>query len=206
MTWTSNISHLTKCLNVLSVRNIRGREIHADEAFSQWIDKLLCIRREGKTVFLIGNGASSSMASHMAADLGKNARIRSEVLTDPALITAVGNDCGFEEAFAEPLRWRMTAGDMLVAISSSGQSPNILAAVSLAMSMSAYVVTLSAMKANNGLRGYGDLRFYVPAKTYGSAETSHAAVLHYWVDEAIEATRMIPDADEQPTSVSLSVA
>ncbi|MBW1783677.1 MAG: SIS domain-containing protein [Deltaproteobacteria bacterium] len=183
MTWKSNTSCLTACLNALSVRDRSGCEMEAETAFLQWTENTLRIREKKQGVYLIGNGASSSMASHMAADLGKNARLRTEVLTDAALITAIGNDYGYEEVFAEPLRWRMTAGDMVVAISSSGQSPNILSGVRLAVSLEGYVVTLSAMTSNNGLRSRGDLNFYVPAMSYGTAETCHAAILHYWVDQ-----------------------
>lgn len=184
--WTSNISYLTECLNALSARDNGGSKMEVDTAFSQWVENIMRIREEKQGVYLIGNGASSSMASHMAADLGKNAKLRTEVLTDPSLVTAIGNDYGYEEVFTEPLRWRMTAGDMLVAISSSGESPNIISAVRLAQSLKGYVVTLSAMKSNNRLRSLGDLNFYVPARSYGGAETCHAAILHYWVDQVAE--------------------
>ncbi len=183
MTWSHNISFLSNCLNSLSVRDVQGREIDVDDAFSQWTEDILQIRRDEKGVYFIGNGASASIASHMAADLGKNARIRTEVMTDPALVTAVGNDYGYEEVFTEPLRWRMTAGDMLVAISTSGESPNIISAVRLAKFLKGFVITLSAMESNNRLRSRGDLNFYVPAGSYGAAETCHAAILHHWVDD-----------------------
>jgi len=186
MNWTRNISVLTKCLNSLAVKDLNGKRMEADAAFSRWTERIVRIRQDDGSVYFIGNGASASIASHMAADLGKNAMVRTEVLTDPALITALGNDCGYEEVFVEPLRWRMRAEDMLIAISSSGNSPNILSAVKYATSLRAYVVTLSAMKPDNPLRYYGNLRFYVPALSYGASETSHAAILHHWVDKAIE--------------------
>ncbi len=66
------------------------------------------------------------MASHAAADLAKNAQIHTEVFSDLSLITALGNDMGYENVFVEPLRQRICPGDMLVAISSSGQSRNII--------------------------------------------------------------------------------
>jgi D-sedoheptulose 7-phosphate isomerase len=205
MTWTHNISVLTKCLNTLSIKDLYGKKTEPDAAFSQWTERILQIRHDNGSVYLIGNGASSSIASHMAADLGKNARVRTEVLTDPALITAVGNDCGYEEVFAEPLRWRMKPEDMLVAISSSGNSPNILSAVKFASYLRAYVVTLSAMKPNNPLRRYGNLRFYVPAMSYGASETSHAAILHYWVDKVIESVRFILQTNEECKAIRISV-
>jgi D-sedoheptulose 7-phosphate isomerase len=71
---------------------------------------------------------------------------------------------------------------MLVAISSSGRSPNILAAVDAAEELGLTVVTLSAKDAENPLRRRGHLNLYVAAETYGLAETSHAAALHWWMD------------------------
>ena len=122
------------------------------------------------------------MASHFAADVAKNAGIRTNVFTDTALMTALANDLCYEEVYAEQLRWNMKAGDMLVAISSSGNSPNIVRAVKTAQSLNGTVVTLSAMGEDNAIRKLGDLNFYVPAQTYGMAETAHAAILHYWMD------------------------
>jgi len=135
-----------------------------------------------RTIFFVGNGASASMASHTAVDLAKNSRMHTEVFTDLALITAVGNDIGYDSVYSEPLRHRLEGGDMLVAISSSGMSPNILRAVEVARTQGGVVATLSAMSEDNALRRLGDLNFYVPARSYGFAESAHAAILHYWID------------------------
>ena len=104
-------------------------------------------------------------------------------------MTALANDISYEEVYAEPLRWNMKAGDMLVAISSSGNSPNIVRAVKTAQSLNGTVVTLSAMGEDNAIRRLGDLNFYVPAQTYGLAETAHAAILHYWMDMIEDTSR-----------------
>ena len=71
---------------------------------------------------------------------------------------------------------------MVVAISSSGNSPNIIRAVHQAKELGGTVITISAMNEDNAIRKLGDLNFYVPAKTYGLAETAHAAILHFWMD------------------------
>jgi D-sedoheptulose 7-phosphate isomerase len=171
----------------LSIRNNDEEEIEASKGFKLWAEYTLGVREKRKTVFLIGNGASASMASHVAADLAKNAHIHTEVFSDLSLITAIANDISFEEVFAEPLRRRMTPGDMLVAISSSGQSTNILRAAGEAKNLGGIVVTLSAMKYDNPLRKQGILNFYLPAETYSLAETCHAAILHHWIDEMVSA-------------------
>jgi D-sedoheptulose 7-phosphate isomerase len=104
------------------------------------------------------------------------------VFSDLSLITALANDMGYIHVFAEPLRQHAEKGDMLVAISSSGKSPNILAAVEVAREKGLVIVTLSGMGPDNPLRRAGDLNFHVAAGTYGYVETSHAAILHHWMD------------------------
>lgn len=89
---------------------------------------------------------------------------------------------GYEWVFAEPLRRRAKKGDMLVAISSSGASKNILNATEVARKIGLKIITLSAMLPQNPLRSEGFLNAYVPAETYGYAETCHAAILHHWMD------------------------
>jgi D-sedoheptulose 7-phosphate isomerase len=188
MNWTNNIQDLMSTLKSLSASDSSGQEVEPDKAFTQWRDRTLQLREEGRTVYLVGNGASASMASHTAADLAKNAHVCTEVFTDLSLITAVANDLSYEEVFAEPLRHRMTEGDMAVAISSSGESPNVLLAVREAHNLGGYVVTLTAMRPDSSLRSLGNLNLYTPAETYGMAETCHAAILHYWVDLVVEST------------------
>lgn len=182
--WLHYVNTLDVLLRSLSARSL-DREMERGEAHTLWVEKTIHIRRERRTVFLVGNGASASMASHVAADLAKNAHVHTEVFSDLSLITAIANDMSYEEVFAEPLRRRMEHGDMLVAISSSGQSPNVVRAVREAMHLGGYVVTLSAMREENVLRGLGHLNFYVQAATYGMAETCHAAILHYWIDRMV---------------------
>jgi D-sedoheptulose 7-phosphate isomerase len=178
MKWSRSVHVITACLQALSARIGTDRDLGADDAFSRWEKATLHIRSERKTVYLIGNGASASMASHVAADLAKNAHVHTEVFSDLSLITAIANDLDYEEVFAEPLRRRMAEGDMLIAISSSGESPNVLRAV------------------EEATRTRGALNLYVPADNYGLAESCHAAILHHWIDSVANAR-----ADESLLSV-----
>ena len=180
--WEQYTLSLAALLQALSFRRTDGLEIGVEKGFRQWQDLTRQVRRNRGTIFMIGNGASASMASHLAADLAKNARLHTEVFSDLSLITAISNDMGYEHVFSEPLSRRARAGDMLVAISSSGRSSNILAAVRVARQCRLNVVTISAMKAGNPLRKCGVLNVYVPAATYGFAESCHAAILHHWMD------------------------
>jgi D-sedoheptulose 7-phosphate isomerase len=180
--WRSQVDTLAGLLRNVSVLNARYKELDIEKGFQLWRDLTIRLRSRKGTVYLIGNGASASMASHYAADLAKNARLHTEVFSDLSLITAISNDMGYENVFAEPLKRRGHAVDMLVAISSSGESRNVLKAVGVANSMGMTVVTLSAMKATNSLRRKGTINFYVAADVYGHAETCHAAILHHWMD------------------------
>ncbi len=190
MTWLTNINEIAACMKGMAVETNQGAFVEPDVAFWEWYEQTSLLRRNGNTVYIIGNGASASMASHIAADLFKNGGVRTDVFSDVALITAMANDLSYEDVFSEPLNMRMDKGDMLVAISSSGMSPNVIRACQLALERGGYVVTLSAMTKNNRLRTLGgDLNFYLPAMSYGLAETCHAALLHYWVDLIVEAKK-----------------
>lgn len=180
--WKDHVHKLADLLKTLSFCGEDGCEIGAEAGFTAWQTMTLRLRGNRGTIFLAGNGASASMASHMAADLAKNAHLHTEVFSDLSLITAISNDMGYAHVFSEPLSRRAKKGDMLVAISSSGRSPNILAAVRVARQCRLNVVTLSAMKAGNPLRRNGTLNVYVPAGTYGFAESCHAVILHHWMD------------------------
>jgi len=179
--WKTEIDKLSSILYKLSFLGYDGAEYSADEGFKIWQELTIDVREKKRSIYLIGNGASGSMASHFAADLAKNAHLHTEVFSDLSLITAISNDMGYEWVFAEPLRRRAKKGDMLVAISSSGASKNILCATEVAQKIG-LKVTLSAMSPQNPLRSSGSLNIYLPAKTYGYAETCHAAILHHWMD------------------------
>ena len=180
--WQQNISSLHGLLKSLSVLDSQGNPLDADEAFSRLTELTFRILSEDATIYYFGNGASASMASHFAADMAKTGGVRTMVFSDLSLLTAVANDLSYEDVYAEPLRWYMKREDMVVAISSSGNSPNIVRAVIQAKKLGGTVITISAMNEDNAIRKLGDLNFYVGAKTYGLAETAHAAVLHFWTD------------------------
>jgi D-sedoheptulose 7-phosphate isomerase len=180
--WHDYSRDLARVLDQAACTSAAGSEVGVEEGFSAWLAMTLEAARRRRACYLIGNGASASMASHFAADLAKNGGLRTQTFTDLSLLTAVANDISYDEVFAEPLRLFAEDGDMLVAISSSGRSPNILKGVAVARQRGASVVTLSAKSADNPLRGLGDLNFYLPASTYSLAETAHAAVLHHWMD------------------------
>lgn len=175
-------NRLHVCLNTASFTTFDGQTLSTDDGIEVWHAEGEKLRKRTGCLYLVGNGASASMSSHFAADLNKNAKIRTQVFTDAALITAVANDISYEQVFAEPLQRMAESRDMLLTISSSGNSPNILAAITVAREKRMSVVTLSGMNANNASRKLGDLNIYVNDMTYGMVETVHSALLHYWTD------------------------
>lgn len=180
--WLDFAARLESLLTGLQITDGRGEELEADAAFQLWVRFTSSVRSHARTVYLIGNGASASLASHFAADLAKNGQLHTQVFSDVCLLTAVSNDIAFDQVYAEPLRRRGRPGDLLVAISSSGRSPNILRCVEVARELEMRVVGLSGFEPENPLRRLGDLNFYIPSSNYGEVETCHGAVLHCWMD------------------------
>ena len=135
----------------------------------------------GQQIF-IGNGASSSFSQHMALDWSKNGGVRSSSLDSACMITALSNDLAFEDCYLEFIKIFCGNNDLLVAISSSGNSKNIIKAIEYARSISMKVVTFTGLKEKNEARTLGDLNFYIPAKTYGIVECAHQVLLHLWID------------------------
>ena len=143
-------------------------------------------RKEGNEVFFIGNGGSAGIAVHMTADFLKNGKMRTHSMFDPATITCFANDYGYEYVFSKQLEIVADSGDLLVAISSSGNSPNIINAAETAKKMGCQVITFTGFKPDNKLRQMGDINVYVPCMEYGIVESIHNMILQQIVDEIME--------------------
>jgi D-sedoheptulose 7-phosphate isomerase len=160
----------------------------ARERLSELGEILFRAYRNDKQVLVIGNGGSSSTASHMAADLAKNTigpnmrRFRIMSLNDnAAIVTALANDLGYENVFSEQLTSLVGAGDVLIAVSASGNSPNILNAMRYARSRSAEVVGLLGFDGGQAV-ALADLAIVVPSDDYGVVEDLHLVINHILVD------------------------
>ena len=177
---------LSRVLSKIECRNIAGKALaftHALEEISSIIERR---NLKGNKVFLIGNGGSASIASHISIDLLKNAHVRSYVFHDTSLLTCISNDLGFEHVFEEPLGLLAEAGDILFSISSSGKSKNILNATMKARQRGCFIVTFSGFSPKNPLKKLGDINFYVPSPSYGFVEIAHLAICHGIVDKLIQ--------------------
>jgi len=144
--------------------------------------------RAGRKLMFIGNGASAAISSHMATDFWKTGGMRAVAFNDSSGLTCIGNDYGYEHVFEKPVEMFADPGDVLVAISSSGKSENILRAAQAAKSKDCLVLTLSGFAPDNPLAALGDGNFHVPVQSYGLVEVLHHSICHCLLD-SIMATR-----------------
>lgn len=133
-------------------------------------------------VLLVGNGGSAAIASHVHNDLSKALGVRALTFNDVPLLTALSNDIEYNAAFEKNAELWSETGDLVIAISSSGRSENILRAVIASRANGSHVVTLSGFSPRNPLRQLGDINVYVPSENYGHVEVSHLALLHCVTD------------------------
>ncbi len=167
--------HLTFILNNISLSDIE-----------QFVETLLDARSRGSTIFFIGNGGSSATASHFANDIAigtkayYNKPFRAISLCDnQAVISAIANDDGYEEIFSQQLEVLLQEGDVVVAISASGNSVNLLKAFDVAKEKNATTVGLTAFDGGK-LKDAADISVHVPTGRgeYGPAEDAHMILDH----------------------------
>lgn len=178
-TYTSDICY---ALSNLVATNRSDEASNPDCALELWVDATKSVKDKRGTVIFIGNGASASMAEHMSHDCFQNADLLTMTCSETAHITAIANDISYEDVFSYRIGKAATSKDMLVAISSSGNSPNVVKAIKAARDIGLFIVTVTGKSADNKARALGDLNFYVPLDTYGMVESAHAVLLHCWLD------------------------
>jgi len=139
---------------------------------------------DDKQIFTAGNGGSAALATHLAADFGKNVagpgdkqpRILS-LCCNSATLTALGNDCGYENTFSFQLRNLMNVGDLVVLISASGNSPNIVEAAKFAKTGGAAVIGLTGFTGGK-LKELADVSLHTPCHVYELVEDAHSFFCH----------------------------
>ncbi|MBS3905167.1 MAG: SIS domain-containing protein [Simkania sp.] len=156
--------------------------IDHEQALQMACSALLQTREMGGIVYVIGNGGSAGIASHFYADLMKVLEIPSSTLFDSNLTTCISNDYGYEVVFSAPLKILLREEDLLIAISSSGKSRNILNAVEVAQEKGARVITLSGFLQDNPLRKKGMLNFFLDVEEYSLVEMGHLFILRVFID------------------------
>ncbi len=139
------------------------------------------IKRNGK-IYIVGNGGSSSIASHVSVDFAKVAKIKSSTFNNSNLITCFANDYGYENWVTEAIKAYLTKNDMIILISSSGTSKNIVNAGKYCKKNLINLITLSGFKKNNPLSKLGNVNFYTRSNQYNFVEMSHHIILLFLVD------------------------
>lgn len=167
------------------VTNKRNASLPLLDGFAKAISLMVDVANRKKKLIFVGNGGSAAIASHQAVDFWKNGGVKAITFNDASLLTCIGNDCGYENVFSEPVERFAEPGDVVLAISSSGRSPNILKAVTAAHSVGSRVITFSGFTADNPLRRAGDVNFFVPVRAYGLVEVSHLILIHAMLREII---------------------
>lgn len=160
----------------------QGTRLTQEDGLKRWVALTKEVSDRGGFLFFAGNGASATMSEHFSHDFFQNGGLKTMTCSETAHLTAIGNDLSFEDVFAFRIGKTMSEPDMLVTISSSGNSPNIVKAIKTAKGKGASVVTISGKSSDNTSRKLGDLNVYVPAPTYGTVESCHAVLLHCWLD------------------------
>ena len=157
-----------------------------NEGIIYLVDAFSKHKESNSQVFFAGNGGSSAIANHMTADFMKNGGMNTYSLYDNAVTTCMGNDYGYEYIFSRPLGFLLREGDLLVAISSSGNSKNIINAIETAKEKKAEVVTFTGFSADNKAKSIGDINVYVPSSRYGIVESIHNLILQQIADIIME--------------------
>lgn len=181
------LEELIRCLHSVQIYNQDGESCgDYDESMDKLVELFSDIKAGGKQVFFIGNGGSAAIASHMTADFMKNGGMKTYSLYDNSVTTCMGNDYGYEYIFSRPLEFLGNEGDLLVAISSSGNSQNIVNAVQVAKEKKMKIITLSGFQRENRINGMGIYNVHVPANHYGMVESIHNLMLQQVVDVILE--------------------
>ena len=163
-----------------------GNSFSFAEAIDKSVQLILKVQDSSKKVMLVGNGGSAGITSHLAVDFWKNGKVKATAFNDSSLLTCISNDFSYEQVFSKPIETFAEAGDVLIAISSSGNSANILRACEAASAKSCSVITLSGFSSDNKLRKLGDVNFFVPAFSYGFVEVLHTHIIHCILDAKMQ--------------------
>jgi D-sedoheptulose 7-phosphate isomerase len=173
---------LSDLLCQVEVTSNTGQRVDYAGAATELMTHARATHAAGNKLIFVGNGGSAAIASHMATDYSKNGGVRSLALNDASMLTCLGNDLGYDRVFAKQLELHARRGDLVIAISSSGRSANILNAVDAAAAAGCTIATMSGFTPDNPLRRKGEWNFYVASDRYGFVEIGHLTICHAVLD------------------------
>ena len=156
--------------------------ISAGEALEMAHFLLYQVAKVEGIIYVVGNGGSAGIASHFCTDLLRTLEMSAATFSDSSIITCFANDFGYENVYKLPLMRNLRSRDLLVAVSSSGSSPNIIEAAKIAHERKVPVMSLTGFSPHNPLRRLGDLNFWLDSHDYGLVESGHFFLLHTIID------------------------
>jgi D-sedoheptulose 7-phosphate isomerase len=162
---------------------------HTDISSLEKIAKsLIKASKNKKKIIIIGNGGSAAISSHVSVDLTKNAKIRSINFNEADLLTCFSNDYGYKKVFSKSVEFYADAGDVVIIISSSGKSKNLLEAAKICKKKKILLFTLTGFSKSNPLKKMGNINLWVNSKAYNIIENIHQIWLLSIVDRIIGKT------------------
>ena len=147
--------------------------------------KIKDVKDDNGKIIIVGNGGSAAIASHASIDFTKAAQIRSVTFNESSLLTCFSNDYGYDKWVAKALDFYADKQDMVILISSSGESKNIINGAIKAKKMGLPLVTLSGFSSNNNLRELGDVNLWIDSSQYNIIEIVHQTWILSIVDYII---------------------
>lgn len=165
--FTAYFNNISDCINT----------VHDPQIFLDATQLLFKTQKLGGKVILAGNGGSAAIASHVAVDLVKVSGVRAINFNEADLITCLANDHGYENWVAKAIEFYADSDDLIILISSSGKSPNIINGAIKSKQMNLSLVTFSGFSPDNPLRKLGDLNFWADSQSYNIVEMTH----HVWL-------------------------
>ena len=146
------------------------------------VDLIKLIIEKNKKIYIIGNGGSSSIASHVSVDFAKVAKVNSSTFNNSNLITCFANDYDYENWVREAIKTYCDKDDLIILISSSGTSKNIVNAAHFCKDQNINLITLSGFKKDNPLTLLGNINYHISSDDYNFIEMSHHIILVSIVD------------------------
>ncbi len=146
---------------------------------------IILTNKKNKKVIIFGNGGSAAISSHVSVDLTKNAGIRSINFNEADLLTCFSNDFGYQKVFSKSLEFYVDKGDLVIIISASGRSKNLLEAAKYCKRRKIFLCTLTGFSKSNPLKKMGDINMWANSKAYNIVENVHQIWLLSIVDRII---------------------
>lgn len=182
LTLRSRIEKFSQIIGLTKITNEQKHPYDLEVAIASLQERLLKLKNNDQNLYIIGNGGSAGVAAHAVTDFFNVAKIRATTLHESSLLTCMANDFGYENAVARMLAQLLNPDDVVIAISSSGNSMNMRNAATIACEKRAYVVTLTGFSCDNPLRQLGHMNIWLDSDDYGFVEVGHQFILHNIAD------------------------